>query len=91
MPEVIMKFNLPEDKSELEIAQKAWNFLSTLIEADDALRSVTKYDDVSKLRDHMDEEENGKLTDDQIITACYGFREMLRKLRDENNAYCENE
>lgn len=55
------------------------------------VNKILPYDDVSKLRDHMDEEENGKLTDDQIITACYGFREMLRKLRDENNAYCENE
>ena len=87
MPKVIMEFNTPEDNADLELAQKAWNFKSALIELDDKLRSITKYEAVSNLRDHLDESENKDLTDDQIITAAYGFRALLSSLMKDNDAY----
>lgn len=91
MPKTMLIFNLPEDKYELELAQKAWNFKSTLDALDDSLRSIVKYDNVSMLRDKMDEEENKELTDGQIITAAHAFRSLLSELKKDNDAYMSDE
>jgi hypothetical protein len=41
----ILKFNLPEEQEEFEIANKGWKFRSALSEYDNYLRGKIKYDE----------------------------------------------
>ena len=43
MSQVVLKFNLPEDKDELTLAQKGSDFWSCLRELDEECRSKLKY------------------------------------------------
>lgn len=41
----ILKYNLPEEQEEFEMANKGWKYRSALSEYDNYLRSKIKYDD----------------------------------------------
>jgi len=41
----ILKYNLPEEQEEFDIANKGWKYRSALIEIDEYLRSKIKYDE----------------------------------------------
>jgi hypothetical protein len=41
----ILKFNLPEEQEEFDIANKGWKFRSVLLEYDNYLRDKIKYDE----------------------------------------------
>lgn len=41
----ILKFNLPEEQEEFDIANKGWKFRSVLLEYDNYLRGKIKYDE----------------------------------------------
>jgi hypothetical protein len=43
MPEVILKFNLPEEQSEFDITSNAGKYYSVLWELDQYLRNFVKY------------------------------------------------
>lgn len=95
MPKVTMEFNTPEDNYELELAQKAYNFKSTLDDLDTELRKVTKYGSLEDVKDFIRRENEGNLPktlkDDDIIHVVYAIRSMLSELRADNNANMDNE
>lgn len=43
MPKVTLQFNLPEEKQDAEVAQKAWDLVIVLSEMDNYLRAINKY------------------------------------------------
>lgn len=43
MPKVILEFNLPDDKHDAEVAQKAWEFVFVIQDLDNHLRAINKH------------------------------------------------
>jgi hypothetical protein len=85
----IMEFNLPDDRYELELAQKAWNFKSTLDKYDNLLRNIVKYGNVSEVRDKLDTDV--KIGDSQIMEVAEALRSLLTELTNDNNARMDDE
>jgi hypothetical protein len=48
MPKAILKFNLPEEKSEFEAASKAMALALTVLDIDQYLRNQIKHNDAPK-------------------------------------------
>ena len=45
MPIGILKFKLPEEREEFEMTQKAWAFYGALLDLQDYIRKLRKYDE----------------------------------------------
>lgn len=80
----ILEFNSPEDDYSFEVAEKGYNFLRSLDDLDELFRRHIKYDS-TEIQDNFDEApEDVKQAIDKTVAA---IRQMLHKIRLENNAY----
>ncbi len=66
----ILEFNLPEDKDEFELAQKAVNYSIVIHEMDNYLRARLKYEDLPEEIHNALQEARDKLTSLQQENDC---------------------